>query len=208
MSSIKTSDFDYHLPEEQIAYRPEAQRQNSRLLFLNREDGEIGHRNFYELPQFLNPGDLLVLNNTKVIPARLFGKSKSGRKIEILLVEKLSDTKWKCLVKSPKEGLEVFFEGSFKGTLHLNEKNEWSITFEEGVENHLELHGRMPLPPYIKREPDQEDRISYQTVYADKEGAIAAPTAGLHFTPELLEEIKIPRGSNKTRYSTCWYRYL
>jgi len=189
-TSMKASDFDYHLPEERIAYRPETQRQNSKLLLLNKKGGEISHRNFYELPQLLNQGDLLVLNNTKVIPARLFGKRKSGKEIEILLVEKLDPRKWKCLVKNPKNNLDVLFEDGFKGTLHLSDENDWHIEFQENVENYLEFYGRMPLPPYIKREPDQVDRITYQTVYADKEGAIAAPTAGLHFTPELLEEIK------------------
>jgi len=187
---MKSSDFDYHLPEERIAYHPVAHRQNSKLLLLNKKDGEIRHRNFYELPGLLNPGDLLVLNNTKVIPARLFGKKKSGKEIEILLVEKLNDTNWKCMVKTPKDNLEVLFEDGFKGKLHLSEKNDWSIIFEGNLKNYLELYGRMPLPPYIKREPNEADKISYQTVYANNEGAIAAPTAGLHFTHKLLNEIK------------------
>jgi len=187
---MKASDFDYYLPEEQIAYHPAPQRQNSRLLLLNKKDGGIRHRNFYELPDFLNPGDLLVLNNTKVIPARLFGKRASGKEIEILLVEKLDDTKWKCLVKNPKANLEVLFDEGGRGKLHLSEENDWVIEFEENAKKYLDLFGRMPLPPYIKREPCDADKISYQTVYANNEGAIAAPTAGLHFTHELLDEIK------------------
>jgi len=187
---MKASDFDYYLPEEQIAYHPVAHRQNSKLLLLNKRDGEICHRNFYELPDLLKAGDLMVLNNTKVIPARLFGEKKSGKEIEILLVEKLDDTKWKCLVKSPKDNLDVLFDEGFKGKLHLSEKNDWYIEFENNVENYLDLFGKMPLPPYIRRKPNKADRISYQTVYADIKGAIAAPTAGLHFTHELLDDIK------------------
>lgn len=187
---MKASDFDYYLPEEQIAYHPVSERQNSKLLLLNRIDGKISHNKFYELPDFLNPGDLLVLNNTKVIPARLFGKRASGKEIEILLVEKLDDTKWTCLVKNPKENLDVLFDAELRGKLHLSEENDWVIQFEENAKNYLELYGKMPLPPYIKREPCDADKISYQTVYADNEGAIAAPTAGLHFTHELLDELK------------------
>jgi len=187
---MKASDFDYYLPEGQIAYHPVAHRQNSKLLLLNKRDGDIRHRNFYDLPDFLNPGDLLVLNNAKVIPARLYGKRASGKEIEILLVKKINDTKWKCLVKNPKDNLEVLFDEGGRGKLHLNEENDWVIQFEENAKKYLELYGKMPLPPYIKREPCDADKISYQTVYADNEGAIAAPTAGLHFTRELLDELK------------------
>ena len=114
---MKASDFDYHLPEEQIAYRPLSERENSKLLLLNKQSGKISHRHFYELPELLKSGDLLVLNNTKVIPARLFGKKKSGKEIEVLLVEKLDGKRWSCLVKNPKEGLEIIFEADFTGRL-------------------------------------------------------------------------------------------
>ncbi len=187
---MKASDFDYYLPEEQIAYHPVPQRQNSKLLLLDKNGGKISHRNFYELPDFLNPGDLLVLNNTKVIPARLYGKRASGKEIEILLVKKIDATKWECLVKNPKDNLEVIFNEGVSGKLHLSEEGDWVIQFDENARKYLDLYGKMPLPPYIKREPCDADKISYQTVYAKNEGAIAAPTAGLHFTRELLDKIK------------------
>ncbi|GJM16480.1 MAG: S-adenosylmethionine:tRNA ribosyltransferase-isomerase [Thermodesulfobacteriota bacterium] len=187
---MKASDFDYHLPEEQIAYHPQDQRQNSRLLLLNKNSGEISHKNFYELPNFLKSGDLLVLNNTKVIPARLYGKRESGKEIEILLVNKLNEKVWECLVKNPKNNDELKFDHGLRGTLSKNESNVWFIEFEKNVDEYIEKYGKMPLPPYINREAQESDKISYQTVYADKKGAIAAPTAGLHFTRELLNQIK------------------
>ncbi len=187
---MKASDFDYYLPEEQIAYHPQDQRQNSRLLLLNKNSGETSHKKFYELPNFLKSGDLLVLNNTKVIPARLYGKRESGKEIEILLVNKLNEKLWECLVKNPKNNDELEFDHGLRGTLSKNESNVWFVEFEKNVDNYIEKYGKMPLPPYINREARESDKISYQTVYADKKGAIAAPTAGLHFTRELLDEIK------------------
>jgi S-adenosylmethionine:tRNA ribosyltransferase-isomerase len=188
---MKTSDFDYDLSEERIAYRPEARRQNSRLIVLDRENESITHRRFYELPSILHPGDLLVLNNTKVFPARLYGKKRLGERAEILLVEQLDDKRWNCLIKNPRQGLEVDFESGLSGKLHREGKGEWIIEFNEAVNPYIENSGRMPLPPYIKREPDEMDRVSYQTVYAENRGAIAAPTAGLHFTRELLREVEL-----------------
>ena len=187
---MKASDFDYHLPEEQIAYHPQDQRQNSRLLLLNKNSGETSHKKFYELPNFLKSGDLLVLNNTKVIPARLYGKRESGKEVEILLVNKLNEKVWECLVKNPKNNDELKFDHGLRGTLSKNESNVWFVEFEKNVDDYIEKYGKMPLPPYINREARESDKISYQTVYADKKGAIAAPTAGLHFTRELLDEIK------------------
>jgi S-adenosylmethionine:tRNA ribosyltransferase-isomerase len=186
---MKTSDFDYNLPEERIAYRPEAQRQNSRLMVLDRENGGIADRMFFELPGMLNKGDLLVLNDTKVFPARLCGKRRTGEKAEILLVEQLDEKRWNCLIKNPRQGLEIDFESGLSGKLLNGGKGEWIIEFNEIADSYVESSGMMPLPPYIKRKPDQEDLVSYQTVYAEKSGAIAAPTAGLHFTYELLREV-------------------
>ena len=186
---MKTSDFDYHLPEERIAYRPAAERQNSKLMVLGRGTGEITHRKFFELPGLLRPGDLLVLNDTKVIPARLFGRKESGEKTEILLAGKRDSRTWTCLVRNPKEGLVIEFEGGPSGRLFRGKPGEWLIEFVEEPDAYIDASGRMPLPPYIRREPDAGDRVTYQTVYARKPGAIAAPTAGLHFTPGLLEEI-------------------
>lgn len=187
---MKTSDFDYHLPEERIAYRPAAERQNSKLMVLDREKGEITHRKFFELPGLLEPGDLLVLNNTRVIPARLFGRKKSGERAEILLVEKRDSRTWTCLVRNPKEGLVIEFEGGPSGRLFSGGGGVWLVEFSGEADSYIDDSGSMPLPPYIKREPDAEDRVTYQTVYAERTGAIAAPTAGLHFTPALLKEIE------------------
>ena len=187
---MKTSDFDYHLPEERIAYRPAAERQNSKLMVLDRGKGEITHRKFFELPGLLRAGDLLVLNNTRVIPARLFGRKKSGERAEILLVGKRDSRTWTCLVRNPKEGLVIEFEGGPSGRLFSGGGGVWLVEFSGDADPYIESSGSMPLPPYIKREPDADDRVSYQTVYAEKPGAIAAPTAGLHFTPALLKEIE------------------
>lgn len=187
---MKASDFDYNLPEGQIAYHPEDQRQNSRLLLLNKNSGEIIHRNFYQLPDYLKPGDLLVLNDTKVIPARIYGKRQSGKQVEVLLVNKHRNTLWECLLKNPKLNELLEFDHGLKGTLQRDEKNKWFIDFEESIDEYIELYGNMPLPPYINRPAEEADKVTYQTVYADKKGAIAAPTAGLHFTADLLNDIK------------------
>ncbi len=188
---MKTSDFDYNLSEERIAYRPAAERQNSKLMVLDRKTGEITHRKFFELPGLLEPGDLLVLNNTKVIPARLFGRKESGDRVEVLLAGKLDRRKWTCLVRNPKNGLLIEFEDGPSGRLIRGKPGEWLIEFAEEPDTYIESSGRMPLPPYIRREPDSADRASYQTVYAEKPGAIAAPTAGLHFTKGLLEDLAL-----------------
>jgi len=187
---MKTSDYDYPLPDEKIAYRPLDERQNSKLMLLTREDRGIEHRRFYELPELLRRGDLLIFNNTKVIPARLYGKKKSGSRIEILLLEKLDERIWKCLARGPKNNMELEFEGGPTANLINAGEGQWQIKFSENIEDYLDRIGNMPLPPYIKREPDESDKATYQTVYAQKEGAVAAPTAGLHFTPGLIEEIE------------------
>ncbi len=187
---MKAEDFDYYLPEEKIAYHPETQRQNSRLLLLNKQTGKINHRNFYELPNFLTPGDLLVLNNTKVIPARLLGKRKSGAEAEILLVQRISDKLWECLIRNPKKDEEISFDDKLTGKLSKIDQHSWGINFDRPVDDYIEIHGKMPLPPYINRDANETDKITYQTVYAKEKGAIAAPTAGLHFTDDLLAVIK------------------
>ena len=187
---MKTSDFDYDLPEERIAVRPLPGRQDSRLLVLDRESGSITHRKFSDLPGLLRPGDLLVLNDTRVLPARLYGKRPSGAEIEILLEERAGDRTWKCIARGPKQNLEVDFGNGLSGTLAKSGGDEWQIEFNDDVRGHLDSLGHMPLPPYIKRRADEGDKETYQTVYAEREGAIAAPTAGLHFTEQLLSEIE------------------
>ena len=187
---MKTSDFDYDLPEERIAVRPLPGRQDSRLLVLDRESGSITHRRFLDLPGLLRPGDLLVLNDTRVLPARLYGKKPSGAEIEILLEERVGERIWKCIARGPKQNLEVDFGNGLSGTLAKSGGDEWQIEFNDDVRGHLDSLRPMPLPPYIKRRADEDDKATYQTVYAEREGAIAAPTAGLHFTERLLSVIK------------------
>ena len=187
---MKTSDFDYDLPEERIAIRPLPGRQDSRLLVLDRESGSLTHRKFLELPGLLGPGDLLVLNDTRVLPARLYGKKPSGAEIEVLLEEKTGERTWKCIARGPKQNLVVDFGKGLTGTLAKSGEDTWQIEFSDDILSFLDTLGHMPLPPYIKRRADEGDKETYQTVYAEREGAIAAPTAGLHFTEELLSEIE------------------
>jgi S-adenosylmethionine:tRNA ribosyltransferase-isomerase len=195
---VLTRDFDYDLPPESIAQQP-APRGESRLLVMDRE-GPERHRTVRDLPRLLRPGDLLVLNDTRVIPARLYGRragsGPDGGKIEILLTEKLGDRDWDALVKPgrrAKPGTVVAFDAANTGlTAEVIEKDPSSrhrLRFSEPVEPHLDRLGHVPLPPYIHRPDEAADRERYQTVYAREPGAIAAPTAGLHFSEDLLREI-------------------
>ncbi|MGH7799967.1 MAG: tRNA preQ1(34) S-adenosylmethionine ribosyltransferase-isomerase QueA [Thermodesulfobacteriota bacterium] len=187
---MKTADFDYNLPEELIAFYPVSNREESRLMVLRRGNKKIEHRRFFGLPKILNEGGILVLNNTKVIPSRLFGKNDKSKEVEVLLTERINPSLWKAIMKNPKHDLKIEFDGGLKGKVLKDGKDEWIIEFEEDADDYIEHSGRMPLPPYIKRMPEENDRIFYQTVYADKKGAVAAPTAGLHFTRRLLDEIR------------------
>lgn len=193
---MKTSDFYYDLPQELIAQDPLEERSSSRLLVLDRKTGEREHRVFREIVDFLHPGDCLVVNNTKVIPARLMGvKEETGAGIEVLLLKRCEDNVWETLVKPGRKarpGARISFgEGLLTGeVLEVVEEGSRRIRFTyEGIfEEILDRLGQMPLPPYITHQ--LKDKNRYQTVYARHEGSAAAPTAGLHFTPELLEEIK------------------
>ena len=199
--NMKLKDFDYFLPQELIAQQPLKERDHSRLMVLYRKGKRIEHSFFYNIGSYLRSGDLLVANNTRVIPARLFGKKITGGKVEILLLSPIDKTikKWQCLVrarKRPKDGTIVYFHPSLKGTLYQN-SSEWIISFEidqQNIEDIIEKIGHVPLPPYIKRpkdNPQQElDRDRYQTVFSSKKGAVAAPTAGLHFSDSLIESLK------------------
>lgn len=187
---MKTADFDYYLPQELIAFYPLQKREESRLMVLRRKERKIGHRRFYELPEFLKEGDVLVLNNTKVIPARLSGKTDAGRELEVLLEERINPRLWKGIMRNPKHGTMIQFGGGLKGKVLRDGKDRWLVEFEETADDYIERFGKMPLPPYIRREPEERDRIFYQTVYAKTEGAIAPPTAGLHFTERVLDEIR------------------
>ncbi len=197
-TDLKKSDFFYDLPEELIAQSPSEKRDCSRLMVLNRENGDIEHKHFYDIIDYLNPGDVLVVNNSKVIPARIFGKDieKDDRIVEFLLLRRHGDRVWETLVrpgKKAKIGKKfVFGNGELVGEItDIVEEGNRLITFSLGgaeIFQALEKIGNMPLPPYITKK--LEDKSRYQTVYAKTEGSAAAPTAGLHFTEELLERIK------------------
>ena len=196
MSIVKTSDFYYDLPQELIAQDPLADRSSSRLMVLNRKDGSISHHIFKEIIDYLNPGDCLVINNTKVIPARLYGvKEDTGAHIELLLLKRKEGDIWETLVKPGKKARKgtwiVFGDGRLKAeVVDVIEEGNRLVHFEyEGIfEEVLDALGEMPLPPYITHK--LEDKNRYQTVYAKYEGSAAAPTAGLHFTKELLADIQ------------------
>ena len=196
MSELKTSDFYFDLPEELIAQDPLEDRSSSRLLMLNKETGKTEHHIFKNVIDYLNPGDCLVLNNTKVIPARLLGvKEDTGAAVEVLLLKRHEGDVWETLVKPGKKcrpGARLSFgDGILKAeVLEVVEEGNRLIHFEyEGIwEEVLDSLGEMPLPPYITHK--LQDKNRYQTVYAKYEGSAAAPTAGLHFTPELLKQIE------------------
>ena len=193
---MKTSDFDFYLPEELIAQHPLEKRDYSKLMVLDKETGKIEHKHFYNVIEYLNQGDTLVLNNTRVMPARLIGeKAESGGKIEFLLLKRIEGDKWECLAKPGKRakiGTEfVFGKGKLKcKVVDIVEEGNRIIEFSyDGIfEQVLDELGEMPLPPYITERLDDKER--YQTVYSKEQGSAAAPTAGLHFTKELLEEVK------------------
>ena len=187
---MKTEDFDYQLPKDLIALYPEKKRDESRLLHLQRSNNEISHHRFYDIVNFLKPGDLLVLNDTKVVPAKLYGETKLGKKVELLLIGKESGFRWRILMKGPKVGTEIIFSDEFCGKIVKSNSDDWLIEFDKDIEEFIEDHGLMPLPPYIDRLPEAKDRTTYQTIYAKNEGAVAAPTAGLHFTKELLLKLE------------------
>jgi S-adenosylmethionine:tRNA ribosyltransferase-isomerase len=197
-------DYDYALPQDLIAQAPAPERDHSRLFAVDRGKGSFEDRRFFELPSLLLPGDLLVVNNTQVVPARLFGRKESGGRIEILVLEHPASVTGArperlCLMKAsrrPRSGTRLCFDGGISGeVIEVRGHGLVSIRFAggEGIDGLMEAKGRLPLPPYIRRgeDPDLErlDRERYQTVYAANRGAVAAPTAGLHFTRELLRRL-------------------
>ena len=191
---MKRTDFYYDLPEELIAQTPLQKRDGSRLLLLNKENGMLEHHHFYELPSFLREGDCLVMNDSRVLPARLLGKRETGGSVELVLLRDLGDDRWECLSRPGKKtrpGTElVFGDGELRAVVEdVTEGGNRIIRFlYEGIFLEvLERLGKMPLPPYIKEELQDAER--YQTVYSRELGSAAAPTAGLHFTKELLDEI-------------------
>ena len=194
-NTLKKSDFYFDLPEELIAQTPLERRDSSRMLHLDKVTGEIEHRHFYNLPEYLRPGDCLVLNDTRVLPARLLGARKTGGGVELVLLRDLGGGRWECLSRpgrKTKPGTELFFgDGELTATVEsVAEGGNRIVQFHyEGIFLEiLERLGKMPLPPYIKE--GLQDAERYQTVYSRELGSAAAPTAGLHFTPELLDQIR------------------
>ena len=193
---MKLTDFYYDLPQELIAQDPLLKRSESRLMVLDRKDNTIEHKHFYDVIDYLNPGDCLVINDTRVIPARLYGhKEETGALIEILLLKRRENDIWECLVKPGKKarpGAKITFgDGILKGEIIdiVDEGNRLIQFHYDGIfEEILDQLGEMPLPPYITHK--LKDKNRYQTVYAKNDGSAAAPTAGLHFTKELLEQVK------------------
>lgn len=190
---MRVADFRFDLPESLIARHPLSERRASRLLVLEGHDGSLQHRHFGDLLEYLRPGDLMVFNDTRVIPARLFGQKASGGKLEILVERVLDEERVLAHVrssKSPKPGSKIFVEGGGEAEMLARHDALFELRFDEPVLPLLERVGHMPLPPYIDRPDESSDRERYQTVYAQRAGAVAAPTAGLHFDKALLEAIR------------------
>lgn len=199
---LLVSDFDYELPEELIAQMPADKRDNSKMLVLNRSNHTIEHKHFYDIVDYLDENTLLVLNNTKVLPARLYGHKETGAKIEVFLLEKTENNFWSCLIKpskrvKPDTVIKISDELSVRAVKRLEDDGEWLVEmiYQGDLFDILHKIGHLPLPPYIERKLQTEDIKNfdmerYQTVYAKDEGSVAAPTAGLHFTQEILDKLK------------------
>lgn len=195
------SDFDYNLPERLIAHTPAKRRDTSRLLVVHKKNNDFEHRRFFDIADYFSKGDVLVLNDSKVIPARLIGKKETGGQVEIFLARRLTTKKntyerWECLIKGKRLeiGKEIEISSNFKTTLIERLKETWIVEFNQYGKNFysaLERYGKTPLPPYIKSD-EKKQKKNYQTVYASEKhrGSVAAPTAGLHFTPALLTKLK------------------
>jgi S-adenosylmethionine:tRNA ribosyltransferase-isomerase len=192
------TDFTFHLPQELIACHPPADRDGARLMLLDRKTGSIFEDVFCNLQEYLRPGDLLVMNDTRVIPARLFGHKLTGGKVEIFLLRRLAGDleRWECLLRSSKkfqQGQNIVLQSGMTAVVQTRSSSEnWVVEFSgtELFEDWLDREGHIPLPPYLQRDDSSEDRERYQTVVAREPGAVAAPTAGLHFTHELLAHLK------------------
>lgn len=199
---MNISEFDYILPEELIAQMPADKRENSKMLVLDKQNKTIEHKHFFDITDYIDDNCILVLNNTKVIPARLYGTKETGAKIEIFLLEEKQEKQWSCLIKPSKRVkpdiiIKISEELSVRPIKRLEDDGEWLVEmiYDGDLFEILHKVGNIPLPPYIERklsteELKQFDKERYQTVYAKDEGSVAAPTAGLHFTTEILEKLK------------------
>ncbi|MDW8066569.1 MAG: tRNA preQ1(34) S-adenosylmethionine ribosyltransferase-isomerase QueA [Aquificaceae bacterium] len=190
---MRVEDFDYHLPEHLIAKYPAQPRHSARLMVLERKSQKIRHDIFWNLPLYLQEGDLLVFNNSKVLPARIYGRKPTGGKVEVLLTDYITREEWQALIggKGIREGLKVYVAEDFQIEVleHIEESKFRVRLISENPLKALDKYGRIPIPPYLKREEEPIDRIYYQTVFAQVEGSVAAPTASLHFSEELLKRL-------------------
>ncbi|MCG7561946.1 MULTISPECIES: tRNA preQ1(34) S-adenosylmethionine ribosyltransferase-isomerase QueA [Pseudoalteromonas] len=192
---MRVADFSFELPDELIARHPKKERSSSRLLTLDGNTGDLQHKVFKDIVDLINPEDLIIFNNTKVIPARMFGQKATGGKLEVLVERVLDEHSVLAHVrasKSPKEGAEILLEGKAKATMVARHGELFELKFhgDASVLSILDEIGHMPLPPYIDRPDEEEDKERYQTVYGEKPGAVAAPTAGLHFDDALMTQLK------------------
>ncbi len=189
---MNLSDFDYELPQELVAHSPAEPRDSSRLMVVNKQTGEIIHDRFFNVTKYLDPSDLVVFNDTKVIPARLFGKKETGGKVEILLLKEHENSEWEYISKPGlRDETKLFFDQGLPGIVQ-NGRLVFDLN-KDSMKVYLDTYGYIPLPPYIHSSEDLRGpkiKQSYQTVYAKEEGSAAAPTAGLHFTPEVMAKIK------------------
>ncbi len=194
---MKLSDFDYELPEELIAQYPAPERDESKLIVMNRKHDEIRETHFGNFPRYLRDGDLLVLNETKVLPARLYARRSTGGRVEIFLTKRLEEGEWLAMLRPARRlvtGEKLMVEPGAQEVEVIGRalEDEWRVRLPDGADEDefLDEHGHIPLPPYIKRGDEPEDRERYQTIFARHSGSVAAPTAGLHFTEEVLRKIK------------------
>ena len=191
---MKTSEFYFNLPKELIAQTPADKRGESRLIILNKNTGYLEHKMITDFPDYVEEGTLIVVNNSRVRKARIFGISLTGGKVEFLLIKQVNKNSWKAIVSKKKKqivGKKFIFSEDLKGEITANTENETVITFEKEIDDTwLDIHGHIPLPPYIKREDTVQDSDRYQTVYAKNTGSVAAPTAGLHFTETILNKLR------------------
>lgn len=192
---MKVSDFDFNLPQDLIARFPAAQRSASRLLCLDRRSGQVEHRQFPDLLSLLQPNDLLIFNNTKVMAARLLGRKASGGKVELLVERVLEQGQALAMIKaskSPKPGTDIVLENGCQLLVAERQGELYRVQLQGPVSwfDVFEQVGRMPIPPYMERQDEDLDRSRYQTIYADREGAVAAPTAGLHFDDQIMQELQ------------------
>ena len=191
---MKTNEFYFNLPKELIAQTPADKRGESRLIVLDKQTGELDHKMIADFPDFIEEGTLIIVNNSRVRKARLYGSSLTGGKVEFLLIKQIDPNSWQAIVSKRKKqrvGKEFIFPGEIKGRITVHTETETVISFSNEVnDSWLDKYGHMPLPPYIKREDTKEDSDRYQTVYAENTGSVAAPTAGLHFTENILNELR------------------